>query len=353
MTGQQIRTTGLICWNSYLIHYPQRKNNNGSFPVDTFLQTYKIPVVSRKIYAKSLNGVDYDVYHTYYQWIPLILLLQSLLFKLPEVLFHVLHGYCGITFQKIAALTNGYQALTTSEDRRRISQEIAAYIQNWCSLVTSRWCFTGLHIFIKILYCINVIIQLSLLNNFLMFQQDKFGSYASTIFGWDLSWNSTPVYHSFRFPPTVLCMFDIPLMQNIHQFSVLCELPSNILNDKVFKFIWIWLVFVCVMTIGSLCSRIVQSVFPYFRKKYVVTYLQMSCEPPHSIHGNDVMKFTETVLGEDGVMVLKLTGDNSSDLLVSDVIGALYEKWSQSRSKETAAMRKVSDTEMLVRESAT
>ncbi|KAL3858980.1 hypothetical protein ACJMK2_009250 [Sinanodonta woodiana] len=354
MTGQETRTTGEICWNSYLIHYPRGKYNNESLVLDTFFKTYKIPAVSRKIYAKSFNGLDYDVYNTYYQWLPLILLLQSLLFKLPEVLFHVLHGYCGITFHTIAALTNGYQTLTTSEDRLRFSHEVAAYIHNWCSLVLFRWCFTGLHIFIKLLNCINVIIQLALLNNFLLFRQDKIGSYASTIFDWDLSWNSIPVYHSYRFPPTVLCMFEIPIAQNIYQYAILCELPINILNDKLLKVVWIWFVFVCVMTIGSLCIRIVQAVFPYFRKKYVQKFLLISCESSHSIHDDTVSRFTESMLGEDGVMVMKLIGHNSSDLLVRDVIGALYEKWNhpQLKEEETSAMGKVSDTEMLVKESS-
>ncbi|KAL3858981.1 hypothetical protein ACJMK2_009225 [Sinanodonta woodiana] len=354
MTNQEILATGLICWNSYLIHYPLRDNNDESLGLDPFFQTHKIPAVSRKRYEKSLNGLDYDVYNTYYQWIPFILLLQSLLFKCPEFLFHVIHGYCGITFHKIAALTNGYQTLSTSEDRRRFSQEIAAYIHNWCSLVVSRWCFTGLHIFIKVLNCINVIVQLALLNNFLLFRQDKIGSYASTIFGWDLSWNSTTVYHSYRFPPTVLCMLEIPVEHTIHKYSIMCELPMNILNDKLFKFIWIWLVFVCVVTIDSLCVRIVQAVFPYFRKRYVQTFLRISCEPAHSIRDDTVSRFTEAVLGEDGVMVLKLIGHNSSDLLVRDVIGALYEKWSQPQLKaETSAMGKVSDTEIFVKESST
>ncbi|XP_045187563.2 innexin-17-like [Mercenaria mercenaria] len=63
-------------------------------------------------------------------WLPVILCFQALLFKLPNLLINILHGFSGISFDKIAGLTSGFENLNMQE-RNILSKQTSRYIYNW------------------------------------------------------------------------------------------------------------------------------------------------------------------------------------------------------------------------------
>ena len=113
----------------------------------------------------SANNISDDIRLStnYARWLPLLFCFQALLFKLPNIVLHVCHGYSGISFDKIAGLTNDYENLNIQE-REILARQIARYVYRWCRQCGDclPWRFlTLLWLLVKVLYLVNVIVQLN------------------------------------------------------------------------------------------------------------------------------------------------------------------------------------------------
>lgn len=92
------------------------------------------------------------------------------------------------------------------------------------------------YIFVKLLYIINAIGQLFLLN---VFMGDRFHLYGFEILR---KWfYGLPVEAVERFPRITMCRFILrTLGDNIQNYDVQCLLPNNIYNEKVGNLLLIW-----------------------------------------------------------------------------------------------------------------
>ncbi|KAL4219520.1 hypothetical protein ACF0H5_022098 [Mactra antiquata] len=262
---------------------------------------------------------------TLHQWLPLILCFQALLFKLPNILMYFLHGMSGVSFDKLSGLTAGFERLSLQE-RSILCRQIGRYIYNWCQQSSNclPWRqLTFLWLFVKCLYIINCVVQLSLLDGILAPENaTSFGDViAVNLFDNNASlWREAPI-----FPKQVLCDFRIIQLANIHRYTMQCDLTANYFNEFTYMFIWVWLLFVTMTTCVSLFVWILKTLVPICRQRYVKKSLSLNEGINMSTMSSyDVDKLCD-VTGEDGVMVLKLIGDNSSDLIVSEVLMNMWK----------------------------
>ena len=106
--GAMVMYTHQTCWHSYYIKDPWVDKDTDPLSLNRF----GLPIVRQEI--PDENDMQ-DHTTTYYQWLPVVLCLQALLFKLPNIILYVFHSFSGVDFHKISGLSAGYENLNLAE----------------------------------------------------------------------------------------------------------------------------------------------------------------------------------------------------------------------------------------------
>ena len=208
-------------------------------------------------------GVDEDTpgekrtYHTYYQWVSLVLFLQALFFYFPRLLWkHFEEG-------RVEAVTDKLKS-----DANRDSS--IALLANM--LTESRPIYRSMifkYSVLEVLNFLNVIIQIIIMDRFL---GKQFITY-----GWDVLkhsvWESGVRYDPMLkvFPRLTRCTFHLyGSYGDIQKHDAMCILPINTVNEKVYLFLWFWFYFVAVVSLVGLVYRSATLVSP--RVRQLTTY---------------------------------------------------------------------------------
>ncbi|XP_052803260.1 innexin-5-like [Mya arenaria] len=329
-TANQVRAAEGVCWGSYGIKYTEIDDEVVPINIPTIV---KVPPIFPN--SDSDDSLQ-DTHTTYYQWVPIILVFQALLFKLPNIVMYVCHTSAGISFDKIAGMSSGFERMN-SNDRGLLAKQISRYLIRWCRQCGGIPCrlLTVLWLLVKILFCVNVIVQLCLLNGFLTTTYSSNGNITSygDVIASNLGENNATLWkESDVFPREVICLFSLRQLQSVQQYSLQCYFPLNAFNENAYQLLWVWLVFVAVVTNLSLLVWMFRTIVPIFRKRYLTNALEL-CEEINlnEYPSGDIDRFC-SVIGEDGVMTLKLLSANSSELLVKDVVCHMWKM--QIRDRE-------------------
>ena len=181
-----------------------------------------------------------------------------------------------------------------------------------------------LYLSVKVLYFANVVAQLFLLNAFLDTDYHLYGFdvIRDLVFGNEWIESST-------FPRVTYCQFKIRAMGSLLTHKVQCVLPLNLFNEKIYLFLWFWFVFVAAATAVSFLRWIWVIGFRYSRIRYIRKHLKIMDKLNRDSDRDRKMshKFADLYLRQDGVFVLKLVAKNSTDLVVADIVAALWENY--------------------------
>ncbi|XP_033728697.1 innexin unc-9-like [Pecten maximus] len=327
-SGSRVSYTKSVCWISNTYYIP----DENELPRD--------------------GKTRQDAEITYYQWVPLIFLIQALMFKLPNIAWHMLNGYSGISLEKITTMAEDTM-LASPEKRNEKIMYIAKYMNRW--IETHRdWhynffvrmrqkfsnilCFcigkrdgtylTGFYLFVKVLYCVNVVGQFFLLNEFLSMNYNVFGIDVINFLLANGEWKASP-----RFPRVTLCDLQIRQLNNLQTFTVQCVLPINLFNEKLFIFLWFWLLFVTVLTFINFSTWVYYIVFSENKIRYVRKYLTILGQLETGFDKKVSRKFAAEYLRGDGVFVLRVVGKNSSDMVLTDLVQHLWKVFKEEHCK--------------------
>jgi hypothetical protein len=269
----------------------------------------------------------------YYQWVPFVLALQALLFYLPRMVWSMLNKQSGLNITSLiqtafttkkegimkklrdtetGAIAKGltqaidyrYNKPTTNTFTRALSAGWGAYV-------------TILYLFVKFLFLLNVIVQFVILNKFLGPQY--------TFWGYDILsdiLNGRQWQQSGHFPRVTLCDIDVRTLGNLHRWTVQCVLMINMFNEKIYLFLWWWLLLVALLTAINLAYWSIISLTPSFSYSFVGRYLQYKQLAKSQL---DVEQFVRQTLRSDGVTVLRLVSDNCGDLVTAEIVEHLWK----------------------------
>lgn len=327
-TGAHVAYTKSVCWIS---------------------NTYYIPTETEL--PKDIQTRE-DAEITYYQWVPLIFLIQALMFKIPNIAWHMLNGYSGISLEKITTMAEATM-LASPEERSEKIGYIAKYINRWIEThrdwhfnffvrmrqkLSNIACFclgkrdgtylTGFYLFVKVLYCVNVVGQFFLLNEFMAMDYNLFGFEVINFLLLNGEWKASP-----RFPRVTLCDFNLRQLNNKHRWTVQCVLPINLFNEKIFIFLWFWLLLVAVLTFINFFNWLYYIVFKENRVRYVRKYLTILGQMQTGFDKKVSRKFAAEYLRDDGVFVLRVVGKNSSDMVLTDLVQHLWTAFKENHCK--------------------
>jgi len=183
--------------------------------------------------------VDEISYRSYYQWVPMFLFLQSILFYCPHLLLKIWEG------GKVASVMCGLNNLLIDREDRRKKQVIFAnyFVDN----LNSHNIWAVKILLCKLLSLANILFNMYFIDVFLDGQFSTYGLRVTSLLDEDPLTRVDPMSHVF--PRMTKCIFrKFGPSGDIQNHDSLCVLPINIINEKIFVFLWFWLIFLFVVT---------------------------------------------------------------------------------------------------------
>lgn len=208
---------------------------------------------------------------------------------------------------------------------RSIIGKIRASLEKYCCWMCNQMKGSYLvmvYLLIKIMYLVNAIGQLFLLNLFLGQEYQLFGIEILYRLFSGRDWSSNVI-----FPKVTLCSFEIRHMTQLHKYIVQCALPVNIFNEKLFIFIWFWYVCLSLLTLYSFlwwCCNIF-----YMRSDYKFIKRNITYGHPEVPKKNKqvLVKFTEKYLQRDGLFILRLLAQTAGVMSAADIVCGLWDTY--------------------------
>lgn len=290
----------------------------------------------------------------YYQWVPLILMVQALLFYLPILIWRGMNSKTGIDLNDIVETaekfqfsddletknkvlffltkqTHRYLGLAKRPPRKGIFKNCGPRIQGCFAKLLTPCCgarfgnyITSVYLIVKLIMLANCIGQLFLLNKFLGFDYHLYGVYVVQAMISGTEWSESP-----RFPRVTLCDFDIRRLGNVHRYTVQCVLTINLFNEMIYLVIWFWLVFVALVSVIGILLLLTRMIYKPDRTMYVEKHLVVDdVYNPESQRDKKLLeKFVNEYLRQDGVLMLRLVGHNTNKVVINEFVCALFKMY--------------------------
>ena len=320
---------------------------------------------SHKSYAKSICWVqnsyyvaiqdtlnppeewDSDKKLSYYQWVPLILLCQATLCYIPSIIWRCLYRRSGLNVGAVMEAAIAGQRTSYSDIRDKTTRYMVHMLDKYlrsrrnrkrptcCSSLRQRCAnhcclFYGkiygnylsiAYLFVKLLYILNAVGQLCLLDVFLGDGFVVYGYHVIRKFLFSEDWLESP-----RFPRVTMCTFGIRHLSVVHQHIVQCVLPINLFNEKIFLIVWFMFVTLCFLTCYGFIRWCCCLIYWPGQVSFVRRKLR-AADAGGKREREVVVKFTQNYLRKDGVFAIRLISDNVGSLVAAEVLSGLFDNF--------------------------
>merc|ERR1712241_961956 len=204
-------------------------------------------------------GEDHDiVYHKYYQWVVFFLFLRACLFYIPRLVWK--HSEGGLMKELVGDITSPRMPFQT-EERKEQLERIKKYFKQ--DLRTHGG--YAINFFLcEILALFNVVGMIYFTDRFLGHQFTTYGWDVVSVASMDPDLRSDPM--DAVFPKMTKCTFHrYGPSGTITRHDGLCILALNIINEKIFVFLWFWFVLLAIISALALVYRMFIILIPSMR----------------------------------------------------------------------------------------
>lgn len=130
---------------------------------------------------------------------------------------------------------------------------------------------------------------------------------------------------SSRFPGVSMCDISIRRLGNVQKYTVQCVLSINLFNERIFLFIWYWLVFLATLTCVSLLTWFRHSILKKNRHCFIKKHLAVMGRLKSKEDELFATKFLEDYLRQDGILVLRLLEHNVDSITLTHFVCMLWD----------------------------
>ena len=196
------------------------------------------------------------VHHKYYQWVCFVLFFQAVCFYFPRYLWKIWES------GKMKHMTQSLDLPIMSPDDRRIQiDQLANYLS--CTFKSNDMYFVQ-YVVCEVLNFVNVIMQIFLIDVFLGGAFSSFGLDVLRHSEMNPEERTDPMIRIF--PRMTKCNFHFyGSSGDVQKYDTLCILPLNVINEKIYIFLWFWFMLLAAVTFVSLVVRVALLVSPRLR----------------------------------------------------------------------------------------
>ncbi|ESO00665.1 hypothetical protein HELRODRAFT_113191 [Helobdella robusta] len=296
----------------------------------------------------------------YYQWVPFILLFQAVLFYLPTIVWHGMNSKAGIDADSIMQSAHSLSRMEKSDAHKRtmllLTNQMDRFLSNrlnrkkGCGCNT-RSCFmicccglcgrrlgnylVILFLFSKFCYIVNILAQLFVLNGVLSI---KFNTFGVDLIRLIMSTDDWTEQNHVAFPRVTYCDFYIrgQDMANVQPYTIQCVLPINLYNEKIYFFLWFWMVFVLLASTISFFLWFMRALFFRDRLKFIRNHLLLGSrvnQIEEIDEKSNIREFASRYLKQDGTFLLRLIAHNTNNITTTEIICGLWDYWLRKSEK--------------------
>lgn len=143
-------------------------------------------------------------------------------------------------------------------------------------------------------------------------------------------WTGSP---GVTFPRVTFCDFDVRRLGNIHRYTVQCTLPINMYNEKIYMFLWFWMVLIAIVTALGFFIWFARAILAGDRRKFIHNHLRMGGKELDKGDKQDLVIFVNEYLAQDGIFVLRLIAHNTNSINVTEITCSLWEMFQKVKSQ--------------------
>lgn len=206
--------------------------------------------------ASHVEGKDEIKYHKYYQWVCFVLFFQAILFNIPHYLWKSWEA------GRIKMLVLDLNCPVVNDECKNIRKKI---LIDYFAANLHRHNLYAYRFFIcEALNFINVVGQICFMDFFL---DGDFSTYGRDVLKFTDMKSDERVDPMARvFPKVTKCTFHkYGVSGSIQKFDGLCILPLNVVNEKIYIFLWFWFIALSILSGISLIYRLVVIMAPQVR----------------------------------------------------------------------------------------
>lgn len=259
--------------------------------------------------SSHVDGEDTVKYHKYYQWVCFVLFFQAMFFYLPRYLWKTWEA--GRLKMLALDLTCPIISDDNKKDRIRL---LLDYFQ------TNLHCqnFYAIRFMIcEVLNFVNVVAQIYFVDYFL---DNEFSTYGSDVLKFtELEPEERADPMARVFPKVTKCTFHkYGPSGTVQKFDGLCVLPLNIVNEKIYVFLWFWFILLTVLTGLCIIYRAAIVISPALRLYLLRARSRLSTQ-------KDVQIIADKFQLGDWFILYQL-GKNIDPLIFKELISSLANK---------------------------
>ena len=233
-----------------------------------------------------------EIRHAWYQWVVFVLFLQAILCYIPHFLWKHWEG------GKLSLLLQNLSENTLDTDSEASKERRAIIVNYILKNIRTHNLYVFKFIFCEFLNLVNIIGQMYLMNSFLGGQFTTYGIEVLSMTNLDMEKRFDPMAKIF--PKMSKCIFQqYGPSGTIMKHDGLCILPINVINEKIYIFLWFWFLALITWSCVFFAFRVVTIISKHFR--YLVF-----CGRSKSSNRGDITMIMEKLWFGDWFILMQL-----------------------------------------------